>query len=60
MSTNLENREKKNTEKEKVRWQASEAQREEELERDRKNKEEFFLLEEQHDILQRRWENAKY
>ena len=47
MSTNLENREK-----EKVGRQASEAQREKELERERKKiKRRHFLLEEQNEVL---------
>ena len=42
MSTNLEYRERKNREKEKVGRQASEAQREKELEREGKSKGDFF------------------
>ena len=41
-------------EKEKVGRQASEAQREKELERERKNKKGHFLLDEQYEILKRR------
>ena len=42
MSTNLEYRERKRQKKEKVGQQASEAQREKELEGDRKNKGDIF------------------
>ena len=42
MSTNLEYRERKNREKEEVGRQASEAQREKELEREIKNKVDIF------------------
>ena len=41
----------KDREKEKVGRQASEAQRENELERERKNKRRHFMLEEQYEIL---------
>ena len=52
MTTNLEYREKERQRKEKVLGrQASEAQREKELEREIKNKGRHFLLEEQHEIL---------
>ena len=51
MSTNLEHRERENRGKEKVGRQASEAQREKELEREREYNGDIFLLEEQHEIL---------
>ena len=44
----------KDREREKVGRQASEAQREKELQRERKNKRRHFLLEEQDEILLRR------
>ena len=46
----------KDREKEKVGRQASKAQREKELQRERKNKRRHFLLEEQHEIL--KWWDA--
>ena len=46
----------KDREKEKVGRQASKAQREKELQRERKNKRRHFLLEEQHEIL--KWRDA--
>ena len=52
MTTNLEYREKERQRKEKVLGrQASEAQREKELERETKNKRRYFLLEEHQEIL---------
>ena len=53
MSTNLEysERERQRKLRGKVGRQASEAQREKELQRERKNKRRHFLLEEQDEIL---------
>ena len=54
MSTNLEYRERERQRKRESRATGSEAQREKQLARERKNKRRHFLLEEQYEILQRR------